>query len=154
MPTLRGVLHRTPVMSSTAVNEMLGARLNGGKGGKIEVFFKCEHLQKCGSFKPRGAYNAISRLTAEEKKKGVAAYSAGNHGQGVALAGALLGVKTLVIMPKDAPQLKKDAIKGYGAEVVYFDRATDDLDEVVNYWVKEKGMTYVGPFDRYDVIAG
>jgi len=84
----------------------------------------------------------------------VAAYSAGNHGQGVALSGALLGVKTLVIMPNDAPQLKKDAIKGYGAEVVFFDRKTDDLDEVINYWVKEKGMTYVDPFDRFDVVAG
>ena len=80
VPTIHGVLHRTPVITSSTINEMLGAKLNGGKGGKIEVFFKCEHLQKCGSFKSRGAYNAISRLSEEEKKRGVAAYSAGNHG--------------------------------------------------------------------------
>ena len=82
---------------------MLGAKMNGGKGGSIEVFFKCENLQKCGSFKSRGAYNAICQLPDEQKKKGCIAYSAGNHGQGVALAGSLLGIKTTVIMPSDAP---------------------------------------------------
>ena len=133
---LRGVTHETPVISSKTINEMLGAKMNNGKGGKIEVFFKCENLQKCGSFKSRGAYNAISRLSDEQKKKGCIAYSAGNHGQGVALSGGLLGIKTTIIMPSDAPQMKKDAIQEYGAEVIFFDRATDDLDEVIKEQVE------------------
>ena len=117
---------------------MLGAKLNNGKGGKLEVFFKCENMQKCGSFKSRGAYNAISRLSDEQKQKGCIAYSAGNHGQGVALAGKLLGIKTTIIMPSDAPELKKEAIKGYGAEVIFFNRATDDLDAVIKEQVEQK----------------
>lgn len=136
------------------MNEFLGRRLNNGKGGKLEVFMKCENMQKCGSFKSRGAYNAIYNLSPEQKKSGVLAYSAGNHGQGVALAGKLLGIKTCIIMPIDAPEIKKNAIAGYGAEVMFFDRYKDNLDEMIQKQINERKMTYVSPFDAKDIIAG
>lgn len=95
------------------------------------MYLKCENFQRCGSFKFRGAYNTLSSLSPEQKQAGVLAYSAGNHGQGVALAGRLLGIKTCVILPKDAPEIKKTAIAGYGAEVIFFDRFTDNLEELI-----------------------
>lgn len=151
---LRGITHRTQILTSTTLNELLGKRLNNGRGGKIEVFFKCENFQKCGSFKVRGAFNAVSSLTPEQKKAGCLAYSAGNHGQGVALAGKLLGIKTCIILPSDAPEIKKTAIAGYGAEILYFDRFKDNLDQIIEKQMKLRKMTYISPFDHRDIIAG
>lgn len=118
------------------------------------MFFKCENQQKTGSFKFRGGFNAVNKLTPEQKSKGVLAYSAGNHAQGIALSGRLLGIKTMIIMPYDAPQLKIDATRGYGAEIVFFDRYNDDIDEVINKQTELTGMTFVSPFDDVEVIAG
>src|SRR3954468_1505766 len=98
---------RTPVLTSTAIDERVGAR----------VFFKCENLQNMGAFKFRGAFNALSQLSAEEKKRGVLAYSSGNHAQAVALAGKMLGIKTVIVMPADAPKVKLDGTRSHGAEV-------------------------------------
>jgi threonine dehydratase len=111
---LAGHARRTPVMTSRTVDERTGA----------QVFFKCENFQRMGAFKFRGAYNALAQLTPEQKRGGVLAYSSGNHAQAVALAGALLGVKTVIVMPLDAPQVKLEATRGYGAEVITYDPAT------------------------------
>lgn len=123
-------------------------------GQKISVFFKCENLQKTGSFKFRGAYNAISMLSPEQKAKGVLAYSAGNHAQGVALSSKILGIKATIIMPTDAPKLKLNATRGYGANIVFFDRYADNIDEVIKRETEKTGMTFVDPFDDYNIIAG
>lgn len=152
--TLKKHAHNTPVVTSTTLNDYLGQKLNGGKGGKIEVFLKCENFQKCGSFKFRGAFNAVNNLTPEQKKAGCLAYSAGNHGQGVALAGKILGIKTCIILPADAPEIKKTAIAGYGAEIMFFDRFKDNLDEMIANQINERKMTYISPFDHRDIIAG
>ena len=105
---LKGVAHRTPVLTSRTVDERTGAK----------VFFKCENFQRMGAFKFRGAYNALSNLGDEQRRRGVVAYSSGNHAQAVALAGKLLGVKAAIVMPDDAPAVKLDATRGYGAEVI------------------------------------
>ena len=121
---------------------------------KISVLFKCENLQKTGSFKFRGAYNAISKLTLEQKQKGVLAYSAGNHGQGIALSGRLFNLKTRIIVPNDAPQLKIDAMRGYGAELIQIDRYKEDIDSFIQHQKVETGRTFISPFDHFDIIAG
>ena len=109
---IKGVAHRTPVLTSATANALIGARL----------FFKCENMQRMGAFKFRGAYNALSQLSAEERKRGVLAFSSGNHAQAVALAGKLLGIKTVIVMPENAPRVKLEATRGYGAEIVLYDR--------------------------------
>ena len=111
---LHGNAHRTPVLTSRTINERTGAR----------VYFKCENLQRAGAFKFRGAYNALSRLSPEARRRGVVAYSSGNHAQAVALAGQLLAVPAIIVMPADAPKVKVEATPGYGAEVVLYDRKT------------------------------
>src|ERR1700687_6432020 len=108
---LEGHPRRTPVMTSSIVDERTGA----------QVFFKCENFQRMGAFKFRGAFNALAQLTLEDKRGGVLAYSSGNHAQAVALAGKLLGVKIVIVMPLDAPQVKLEATRGYGAEVITYD---------------------------------
>lgn len=135
---LKGFAHTTNVLTSITMNDELTALAHECHAygpelddKKIEVFFKCENQQKTGSFKFRGGFNAVNRLTAEQKSKGVLAYSAGNHAQGIALSGRLLGIKTMIIMPKDAPQLKIDATRGYGAEIVFFDRYKENIDELI-----------------------
>ena len=119
---LRGMAHRTPVLTSSQANAIAGA----------ELFFKCENLQRAGAFKFRGAYNAISRLDAAARARGVVAFSSGNHAQAMALAGKLLDVPVTVVMPADAPALKLAATRGYGAEVVLYDRYTQDREEVTS----------------------
>jgi len=141
---LAGIAHRTPVLTSRIADERTGAKL----------FFKAENLQRSGSFKFRGAYNAVACLSDEAKRRGVIAYSAGNHGQGLALAGKLQGVSVTIVLPLDAPEIKRAAIEGYGATVVTFDRYTDDRDGIVRRLAAERGLTIVPPYDHRDVIAG
>lgn len=141
---LEGKAHRTPVLTSRTVDALTSAR----------VFFKCENLQRIGAFKFRGAYNALYRLTADEKRRGVVAYSSGNHAQAVALAGSLLGVPAVMVMPADAPQVKIDATRSYGAEVVLYDRARDDRDTIAAEIASARGLTPIPPFDHPHIVAG
>lgn len=141
---LAGIAHRTPVMRSRTANERTGAQL----------FFKCENLQRMGAFKFRGAYNALARFTPEQRARGVIAYSSGNHAQAVALSARLLGMPALIVMPEDAPALKIEATRGYGAEVVLYDRYTVDREQIGRALAAERGMTLVPPYDHPDVMAG
>jgi threonine dehydratase len=142
---LEGVAHRTPIATSTQFDELTGA----------QAFFKCENLQRMGAFKFRGAYNALSQLSADERRRGVVAFSSGNHAQAVALAGRLLGVPAVIVMPADAPTVKVDATRGYGAEVVLYDRAAgQNREEVAKRISTERGATVIPPFDHPWVIAG
>jgi threonine dehydratase len=141
---LAGHAHRTPALTSRTVNERTGA----------EVFFKCENLQRMGAFKFRGAYNAMSQLPIDERKRGVVAYSSGNHAQAVALAGKLLGIHATIVMPADAPTVKIEATRGYGAEVVLYDRRETTREEVAGKIARERGLTMIPPFDHPQVIAG
>jgi threonine dehydratase len=141
---LRGIAHRTPVLTSRQANAIAGA----------DLFFKCENLQRVGAFKFRGAYNAISQLDDAARARGVIAFSSGNHAQAMALAGQLLGVHVTVVMPADAPALKLAATRGYGAEVVLYDRNTQDREEVAAAIVAERGLTLIPPYDHRHVIAG
>jgi len=141
---LEGKAHRTPVLTSTLVNERTGA----------QVFYKCENFQRTGSFKFRGACNAVGALNAEEKKRGVVAFSSGNHAQGVALAGRLLGVPAVIVMPEDAPAVKVQATRAYGAEVVLYDRHREKREEIAARLIEERGMSLIPPFDHPRIIAG
>ena len=134
---------RTPVMTSRQVDELTGAR----------VFFKCENLQRMGAFKFRGAYNALSRLSPDEKRRGVLAFSSGNHAQAVALAGTLLGIKTTIVMPEDAPRVKLEATRGYGGEVVTY-RKGENREEVSKKLSQERALTLIPPFDHPHIVAG
>jgi threonine dehydratase len=141
---LVGVAHRTPVMTSRTLDERLGA----------QVFFKCENLQRAGAFKFRGAYNAVSLLSPEERARGVLAYSSGNHAQAVALTGRLLGIRTTIVMPDDAPTSKVEATHGYGAEVILYDKETQSREELAAQLKAERGMSLIPPYDYADVVAG
>jgi threonine dehydratase len=141
---LAGHAHRTPVLTSRTADERTGAR----------VFFKCENLQRIGAFKFRGAYNAMSRLSAEERRRGVLAYSSGNHAQAVALAGKELGIRVTIVMPADAPAVKIEATRGYGAEVVLYDKRKEVREEVAERTARERGLAMIPPFDHPHVIAG
>lgn len=141
---LRGVAHRTPVITSRTLDELTGAR----------VFLKCENLQRGGAFKFRGAYNALVQLDAEQRRAGVVTFSSGNHAQAVALAGRLLDIRTAIVMPVDAPSSKIEATRGYGAEVVLYDRARENREEIARRLQGERGMTLIPPYDHADVIAG
>jgi threonine dehydratase len=138
------VAHRTPVMRSSTADERTGATL----------FFKCETLQRIGAFKIRGAYNAVAQFTPAQREGGVITFSSGNHGQAIALAARLLGVKAVIVMPKDAPEMKVAATQGYGGEVVRYDRYAEDPAVVVKRIADERGMTFIPPFDHPDVMAG
>lgn len=140
---LRGVAHRTPILQSSTLNQRLGAKL----------YLKAENFQRMGAFKFRGAYNAIARLTDGEKARGVLAYSSGNHAQAIALAGQILGVRTTIVMPHDAPAIKLAATRGYGAEIITFDRTRQTREEVAASLV-HRGMNLIPPFDHPHVIAG
>ena len=141
---IAGAAHRTPVLTSTTANQVTGA----------ELFFKAENFQRMGAFKFRGAYNAIAKLDDAQKRGGVIAYSSGNHAQAIALAANLLGASSVIVMPKDAPAVKVEATKGYGAEVVLYDRYSESREEIGRRLASERGMTLIPPFDHPDVIAG
>jgi len=142
---LEGVAHRTPVMTSRTFDERTGAR----------AYFKCENSQRMGAFKFRGAYNAMSRIPADARPRGVVAFSSGNHAQAVALAGKLLGIPAAIVMPADAPEVKVAATKGYGAEVIFYDRAAgQDREQFAAGIAAERGATLIPPFDHPHVIAG
>jgi threo-3-hydroxy-L-aspartate ammonia-lyase len=141
---LTGVAHRTPVATSRTVDARTGAQL----------FFKCENLQRAGAFKFRGAYNALSRLSADERRRGVVTFSSGNHAQAIALAGQVLNVPRVIVMPSDAPAVKRVATEGYGGEVVLYDRDREDREAIGQRLARERGLTLVPPYDHPHVIAG
>ena len=141
---LRGVAHITPVVTSRTLDAQSGRA----------VFLKCENLQRGGAFKFRGAYNTISQLTQEARTRGVLAFSSGNHAQGVALAARLLGAPAVICMPSDAPAVKVAATRGYGAEVIFYDRLKDDRDAVARQIAEQRGMTLVPPYDDARIMAG
>jgi threonine dehydratase len=141
---LLGRIHRTPVVRCQSFDDVTGCR----------VFFKCESLQRAGSFKIRGALNKLLSLTPAERARGVVAYSSGNHAQGVALAARLTGASAVICMPKDAPALKLEATRNYGAEVVFYDRLTDDRAALAGRLANETGRVLVPPYDDYALMAG
>ena len=141
---LAGHAHRTPVMTSRTVDERTGAR----------VHFKCENFQRMGAFKFRGAYNALAQLSVEARRRGVLAYSSGNHAQAVALAGRELGARVTIVMPQDAPRVKVEATRGYGAEVVLYDKHTASREELSASIAAERGLAVIPPFDHPHVVAG
>jgi threonine dehydratase len=141
---LRGIAHRTPVLRSSTLDEMLGA----------QVFMKAENLQRMGAFKFRGGYNAVNVLRDAQRARGVVAFSSGNHAQAVALAARLHGCRATIVMPHDAPALKLAATRGYGAEVVIYDRYQQDRAEIAQRLVAETGAALIPPFDHLPVMAG
>ncbi|HDV6327683.1 threo-3-hydroxy-L-aspartate ammonia-lyase [Burkholderia cenocepacia] len=141
---LEGHAHRTPVMTSRTIDDALGA----------QVFFKCENLQRMGAFKFRGAFNALSRFNAEQRRHGVVAFSSGNHAQAVALSARILGIPATIVMPQDAPAAKMAATRGYGGNVVTYDRYTEDREQIGRELAEKHGLTLVPPYDHPDVIAG
>ena len=141
---LKGQAHRTPVLTSRTLDAMLGA----------QVFMKAENLQRMGAFKFRGGYNAVNALTDAQRARGVVAFSSGNHAQAVALAAKLHGCHATIVMPHDAPALKLAATRGYGAEVVVYDRYKQDRAAIANALVAERGATLIPPYDYLPVMAG
>jgi threo-3-hydroxy-L-aspartate ammonia-lyase len=142
---IRSYVHRTPVLTSHQVDERVGAR----------VFFKCEIFQKVGAFKARGAFSRMTLLSSAERSRGVVAFSSGNHAQAVALAARELGIRATIVMPKDAPALKVTATRGYGAQVVLYDRlGGENRETIARRIVDEEGGVLVAPFDDDAVIAG
>lgn len=141
---IEGVAHRTPVLTSRTIDTELG----------LEVFFKAEHLQRIGAFKFRGAFNALARFDSAQRAAGVVAYSSGNHAQAIALAARDLGIPATIVMPADAPASKIAATRGYGGEVVTYDRYTGDREAIGRTLAAERGLTLIPPYDHPDVIAG
>ena len=142
--TLRGVAHRTPVLHSHSFDAVAG----------IETWFKCEQFQRGGAFKFRGAYNRIAGLTPEERERGVIAFSSGNHAQAVALCARLFGIPAVICMPTDAPIVKVAATRGYGAEIVSYDRMTEDREALARKLAEERGLTLVPPYNDPAIMAG
>ncbi|MFJ7996849.1 pyridoxal-phosphate dependent enzyme [Streptomyces sp. NPDC096310] len=141
---LDGIAHRTPVLTSRTLDARVGA----------EVFVKCENFQRAGAFKFRGAYNAAAQLSPAQLARGIAAYSSGNHAQAIALAARDLGSTAVVLMPEDTPRSKREATAGYGAEVVTYDRYTQDRTALGEALAAERGLTLIPPYDHPHVIAG
>ncbi|KQQ33753.1 serine dehydratase [Duganella sp. Leaf126] len=141
---IAGIAHRTPVLTSRTADRELGA----------QVFFKCENLQRMGAFKFRGAYNALAKFDDRQHRAGVVAFSSGNHAQGIALSAQLAGMPATIIMPHDAPPSKIAATRGYGAEVVLYNRYTEDREQIGRDLAQQRGMTLIPPYDHADVIAG
>lgn len=141
---IQDVAHRTPIQTSETFDRRFGARF----------FFKCENLQRTGAFKFRGAYNALSFLSDDERRRGVLTYSSGNHAQALALAGRLLGVPVTVIMPADAPPVKLEATRGYGAEVITFDRDTVTREALADDVSADRGLPIIPPYDHPHIVAG
>lgn len=141
---LAGIARRTPVITSQTVDARTGAT----------VFFKCENLQRMGAFKFRGAYNALSLLNADQRRAGVVAFSSGNHAQAVALAGRLLGIPATIVMPANAPSVKLEATKGYGAQVVTYDPKTQNREQLAAELAGQRGLTVIPPFNHPHILAG
>jgi threo-3-hydroxy-L-aspartate ammonia-lyase len=141
---IKAVAKRTPVLTSATIDALTGAR----------VRFKCENFQRMGAFKFRGAYNALAQLSADQKRKGVVAFSSGNHAQAVALSGRLLGVAAVIVMPNDAPSVKLEATRGYGAELVLYDAHNEDRQKIAERLAVERGLTLIPPFDHPHIAAG
>lgn len=141
---IEGHAHKTPVLTSRTADETLGARL----------YFKCENLQRMGAFKFRGGFNALSKFSEAQRKAGVVAFSSGNHAQAIALSARLLGIPATIVMPHDAPAAKVAATRGYGAEVVVYDRYTEDREQIGRDLAQKHGYTLIPPYDHPDVIAG
>jgi threonine dehydratase len=141
---IAGVAHRTAIATSRTIDARTGAR----------VFFKCENLQRGGAFKFRGAYNALSRLPSDQRARGVVAFSSGNHAQAVALAGRLLDIPRVIVMPSDAPGVKRAATLEYGGEIVPYDREREDRVAIGERLAQQRGLTLIPPFDHPDIIAG
>jgi threonine dehydratase len=141
---LDGIAHRTPVLTSRTADQMFGAQL----------FFKCENFQRMGAFKVRGGYNALAKFTPEQRKRGALAFSSGNHAQAVALAARILQIPAVILMPHDAPAAKVAATRGYGAEVIFYDRLKDDREAFARRIADERGMTLVPPYDHPQIMAG
>ncbi len=141
---IAGVANRTPVLTSRTVDEAFGA----------QVFFKCENMQRMGAFKFRGAYNALMKFTPEQRRAGVVAFSSGNHAQAIALSAKLLGIPATIVMPQDAPAAKVAATRGYGGNVVMYDRYTQDREQIGRDLAGKHGLTLIPPYDHPDVIAG
>jgi threonine dehydratase len=141
---IAGAAHKTPVATSRTVNARTSA----------ELFFKCENLQRAGAFKFRGAYNALSRLTADERRRGVVTFSSGNHAQAIALAGQVLDIPRVIVMPSDAPAVKRIATEGYGGEVILYDRDKEDREAIGTRLAAERGLTLIPPYDHPHIIAG
>jgi threo-3-hydroxy-L-aspartate ammonia-lyase len=141
---LEGRIHRTPVVTSRSLDEATG----------YSVFLKCENLQRAGAFKIRGALNKLLSLSPDERSRGVVAFSSGNHAQGVALAARMTGASAMILMPTDAPALKLAATQGYGAEVVFYDRQTEDREARARELVEKTGRILVPPYDDYAIMAG
>src|SRR5512139_2592339 len=138
------IAHRTPIATSRTLNDLVGA----------EVYCKCENLQRAGAFKFRGAYNAVSRLSAEQQQRGVVSFSSGNHAQALALVGKLLHTPTVIVMPDDAPVVKLAATRGYGAEVVLYDRVEQKREVIARQLGEERGLALIPPFEHPHIIAG
>ncbi len=141
---LQGHAHRTPVLTSRTLDELLG----------VKVFMKAENLQRMGAFKFRGGYNAVNALSDAQRARGVVAFSSGNHAQAVALAAQLHGCQATIVMPSDAPALKLAATRGYGAEVVIYDRYKEDRAAIATALVEQRGATLIPPYDHLPVMAG
>jgi threonine dehydratase len=141
---IAGVANRTPVLTSRTVDEAFGA----------QVFFKCENMQRMGAFKFRGAYNALMKFTPEQRRAGVVAFSSGNHAQAIALSAKLLGIPATIVMPQDAPAAKVAATRGYGGNVVMYDRYKEDREQIGRDLAQKHGLTLIPPYDHPDVIAG
>jgi threonine dehydratase len=141
---IKGYANVTPVMTSRTLNQMVGA----------DVYFKCENFQRVGAFKFRGAFNSISKLSGADKARGVITYSSGNHAQAVALVGKMLNIKTIVVMPDNAPATKRAATEGYGATIVEYDPNKEAREHIARELELKNGYTMIPPFDHKDVIAG
>ena len=137
-------IHRTPILSSTAINEIAGC----------EIFFKCENFQKVGAFKARGAANAVMKLTEEQKAKGVATHSSGNHAAALARAASVAGIPSYIVMPSNAPEIKKKAVKGYGGEIIECEPNLKARETTLEAVVAKTGATFIPPYDFMDVIEG
>ena len=141
---IAGAAHKTPVVTSRTINARTGA----------ELFFKCENLQRAGAFKFRGAYNALSRFDADQRRRGVVTFSSGNHAQAIALAGQVLDIPRVIVMPSDAPPVKRIATEGYGGEVILYDRDREDREAIGRRLASERGLTLIPPYDHPHIIAG
>ena len=141
---IKAVIHKTPVLTSSSINRMLGT----------ELFFKCENFQKVGAFKFRGATNAVLSLTAAEKSMGVVTHSSGNHAAALALAARMNGIKANIVMPDNAPVVKKNAVAGYGAEITYCKSTLESREETTRKIIEKTGATLIHPYDNFNVICG